>query len=265
MDRKQRPHNDLYVYKSTPAEESPFETYVRNSNEKNVVASYIRTRAMTLGTQPGRISVLDIGCGDGSLAVNAFSQVSIDVNYTGVEPATNLCTVAHQALNAHLPEPHFINDYFSPELLGDAKYQIIIASNLYHLGIDEVAEFIRQARSLLAKDGELLFIYRGTDDGIAQFRLRFESLLYEDYRLPRNVEDILLACKIAGLSYSSVDDLIAKVTLPENAEALRIIEFIMNLGVADLPDGMLTEMLEYVSLHNRELTSTQTVITFRRD
>lgn len=266
MARVQRDHNDLFVYQNQAASESAFEVFLRNTTEKAALASYIASKIEEINRPSPGLSILDVGCGDASLLTLTGKQTSRPFFYTGIEPVPQLCQQAIQNISQTTSSFIVLNEPYGLTALAPNSQDLIVASNLYHLHIEEVPLFLLSLKSLLKPGGCILFVYRsGESDGITQFRLRFESLFYEDYRLPRNANDILNICEAGGITGLGPETISSKVIFPEGEDTDRIIEFIMNMDISNIPQPMRSEMEEFLVMHGRELISSQAVFVLKKD
>jgi SAM-dependent methyltransferase len=260
LEAEQRAFNDLSVYEAT-GECSPFSVFLRYTNEKAMVGKYLATEFSGLAGKE-RVSVLDVGCGDGSLAAAALegSLIPVEaVDYHGIDPVAFNTTQAGRLLDTKNIKGTLMTAPFEGcTLFGN--YDIILASNLYHMDTADVPGFVLRLQELLAPSGKAYFIYRADHDDVLDFRRTFEAPLYATFREPRTIKDVLSACE-SKVRHERIDHIRASLQIPEDAfYSHKIIEFILNTPTDRLEDDVLNDINAYFVQRSGNLNTMQAVM-----
>jgi hypothetical protein len=262
-----RDHKDLYVYEPSGGS-SPFEVFLGHTNEKREMSKFLGAQVIALDSVE-ELRILDIGSGDSSLAMSMLTASGKDlstITYEAVEPVEHNTSLARRSL-ASLSIANCIHETrfedYRPQV-GKA-YEMILASNLYHLTLDEIPDFIVQARSMLVPStGLLYFVYRDSADDILEFRSIFESRMYgKDFIRPRTINDVfgrLSEHKIAHQSSYSVG---SELKFPQDPLVYnKLVEFILNHDPRTLGQGLQDEIHQYLEVKNFALNTRHAVVTF---
>lgn len=259
---KQRGHKDLFVYMAE-SEPSPFVHFLSYTDEKENLSKFLAQEIITQ-SKNSTIKVLDVGCGDASLATSAIarSECGSRIEYIGIEPAGMNVTFAEENLKKMHIEGRIINDYFDEDKLNGA-FDLSIASNLYHLEMDEIPSFLQHLRRATSSFGYAYFIYRGESDDILKFRREFEPLLHSEYKQPRTMRDVRRACK-GEVLHSPPEAIHSKLIFPESRkEREKLFEFILNISVGQLNRDFIENLHRYVEEKKSVFHTQQVVIKIK--
>jgi len=263
MPDPQRDIKDLYVYEPNQLENSsPFEVFLAHTDEKEQLGKLLVDRISQLPST--EIALLDVGCGDGSLAASLLAGLTEkDTSYTGIDPVQfNIDKAAANLQHTHseiqLRTVGF-EDFQAP-----TKYDVIIASNLYHLGEHEVVDFIHRLQTMLLSTGVGYFIYRDDQDDILTMRQQFESRLYEDFRLPRTARMVINACLSNDITIDNISRLEASIHIPDDKKLkAKILEFIFNRTLDSMPETMQSDIDHFVTARKNTFTTAQKILQFK--
>lgn len=258
----QRAYSDLFVYESEDFGKTPFDAFLECTDEKLVMGGFIGAKLDNIQAQGQTLRLLDIGCGDGSLAAQAIAASTQSVEYTGLDPVSSSVEKAKTALGEQGVASVVFQAKFEECDLGDQKFDAILASNLYHLSTEDIPSFLRRAGGLLYPHGNTFFVYRANNDDILDMRRRFEKPLYEDFREPRTIHHVMQACHQVDLPYGSVEEVTATVEIPtDDTRRQKVIEFILNRSVASLDPVTLDHIRAFTEARHNSLRSVQAVMS----
>jgi cyclopropane fatty-acyl-phospholipid synthase-like methyltransferase len=240
-----------YVYQNKGSE-TPFETFLRYSDQKEKSASKLAT---ILRTALGRSSsVLDVGTGNGEYLKLALShldqEVASAITLTLIEPSNDLVGQLAGVFSAH--RVAIINsDLQSFE--SDSGYDVILMSHLfYHIPRSDRAKELTKALSLLKSGGVLIIVLRGKDDAY-DFKMTFMPQLSDTFSqsltLDSVLEDLPEATDLSVQKQSSLSELhIPTHTSPEDTES--IIEFYLDQEWAAIPASIQQAVLDFIEQKN---------------
>jgi SAM-dependent methyltransferase len=109
---------------------------------------------------PARADVLDLGCGNGTLAAE-LAQRGYQVHYVGLDFSAGLLDIAHQAvpevLDAHFKQADLTAPDWSQQLEGQQFNYVLAFALLHHLpGEESRLQLLRQVRGLLRPGGRFI-------------------------------------------------------------------------------------------------------------
>ena len=260
----QRQLQDVQIYDSKSAE-SPFMAFLKATNEKTILANKISNIvACNRPKSTENLNILDIGCGDGSMSsmyVKALQNKFNQINFTGIDPVKYNVSKAIENFKTIKTQSTFLINTYDHNFFESQKFDLIIASNLYYLDIAEIPEFINQTSELLSQTGIMLFIYRGPDDQLLEFRNLFERMIYGEYRKPRTMNDVIKTCNKDKLHYQGPISCNSKLSFPKNKQAKdKIIEFILNRDIVDIDRQILELIYHYICKNDGNFKTTQQII-----
>lgn len=232
--------------------ETPFETFLRYSDEKEKSADKLATVLRTKLNKSSRI--LDVGTGSGEYLKLALSKIDPktvkEITLTLVEPSNDF-TVQLTDKFANLLPAHKLKVVNSDlqNLKGDDQFDVILMSHLfYHIPRDLWTQELLKALSMLKKGGVLILVLREKDDAY-DFKMELKSQLFDaSYKalvlddvlgaLPKNedlrIERLLSLSELHFPTETSPDDTVS------------IIEFYLNKEWSDIPSPIQRASLDYL-------------------
>lgn len=257
-------HNHQYKQKVNNL--IPFEIYIKYSNEKDV--SIIQLRKILSRFKDKKVKVLDVGSGDGSYLLQSLPKEN-NFEIIFLEPATKLFNKLKKNIQQH-KEYKAINKTFEEFCIeNNDKFDIIIASHLYHFPEAEYSAFLSQLISLLKNSGTLIWIERGIDE-VTDFKQRFKRKLvpsrYPKDWQPRNYTKALKILKRrSGNTELILNKSELKFPYKENLdEVIAIIEFYLNIDWVSIPTEIQNEILKYIENKEGVLEQEEGVIIFTK-
>ncbi|TSC86813.1 MAG: hypothetical protein G01um101416_578 [Microgenomates group bacterium Gr01-1014_16] len=245
-----------YEYRTKNNRETPFETFLRYTNEKNKLAKkYLKIlRERIPNGFSGEISVLDIGAGEGAFLNNVLKKLldqrkSTKISITLLEPSVDLMN----ALKNNFPKtaqlrPFFVNDRWE-EFKVRKKFDFIFATHLYHFNIDNYLLEIRNMLFLLKGGGSLIFTLRGKDD-VFHFKTKFKKGIFGVFRAKTSqvIEKGLVQLNEEGyktIKFKSKSKLRIPIFKDEQ-DFVAIMEFYLNYPWIDLDEKIKDSVIKYV-------------------
>lgn len=108
--------------------------------------------------EPG-MSILDVGCGTGSLSVAAKQKQGLDGRVVGIDPSSNMIDLAHQKAEKAGVEVDFQVGVIEYLEFHDDQFDLVFSSLMMHHLTDELKEAgLREVRRVLKAGGKLLII-----------------------------------------------------------------------------------------------------------
>ncbi|HTE57322.1 MAG TPA: class I SAM-dependent methyltransferase [Verrucomicrobiae bacterium] len=218
--------------------ESPFETFLRYTNQKEMSAKQLSNVLQALGSES---NILDLGAGNGeylSLALSRMENVE-DIRLTLVEPSTDLVRQLKGRFDVILPganvtiAPSDLDNFSSNE-----KFDAIIAAHLfYHIPRSSWPQQLEKMLSLLKPQGRLIIVLRDKDDAY-MFKMKFKPLLSDKSFSAMTIDDVVSALpninKLRITRHVSESEL--KIPIDSNPEDTEsIVEFYLNKQWPDIP------------------------------
>lgn len=125
-----------------------------------------RERALSLAHLSAGESVLDIGCGTGTLAIAAKRQVGGDGNVFGIDASPEMIARASKKAKKAGVEVDFKNALVESLPFSDAQFDVVLSTlMLHHLPGKLRSQCAAEARRVLRPGGRLLAIDFGTSPG----------------------------------------------------------------------------------------------------
>jgi len=260
----QRNHRDLFVYENSS--QAPFDVFLERSNEKQKVGRYLYEQMlrMVLDNSRPATNILDIGSGDSSLVFYALQNLSkAKIKYTAIEPVVKSVYRAKQTLSKLGIDWEVENAVFD-DFTTDTRYDMIIASNLYHLDEHEIPDFIKKVKNMLSDNGKFYFIYRSSrHDDILELRKQYEGQMYDEFKQPRTMEIIKRIVNQSTIPYRSVDEINSEVDFGKDSRTRsKLIEFIFNRSFDSIDTKIMDSVQKFIADRQDILKSCQAVMIF---
>lgn len=245
---------------------TPFEIYLKYSNEKEVS---IKQLCKILSRFKGKsIKILDVGSGNGTYLLKSLPKDN-SFQITFLEPSESLFTKLKENTKNN-GNYKCINQTFKEFYKNiNEKFDIVLASHLYHFTQKEYPIFISQLISLLNDSGTLIWIERGIDE-IAEFKKRFKTKLlpnrYPDKWQPRNYKKALGILKEkSGKTELIINRSELKFPYRENLdETIAIVEFYLNIDWISIPKLIQKKILKFISNRNGTLKQEEGIIIYQK-
>lgn len=232
--------------------ETPFETFLRYTDEKERSASTLAT--ILEKKLPTAAKILDIGTGNGEylrLALSKIDQEIVkEVTLTLVEPSEDLVKqLKNKFLGILSPQNLIIEHSSLQNLANDSKFDIILMSHLfYHIPRDSRAAELSKAMSMLKSNGVLIIVLRGKDDAY-DFKMAFKPLLLDSPFKALTLDDVLEALpqstNINIEKYASISQLHIPAETDQE-DTISIIEFYLNKEWASIPPEIQQKSLDFI-------------------
>lgn len=231
--------------------ETPFETFLRYSDEKEQSAVKLATVFHEKVNGPSRI--LDIGTGNGEYLELALSKIDSkalnETTLTLVEPSDDL---AVQLINrfSKLLSPNRVKIINSDlqTFKSDDTFDIVLMSHLfYHIPRNTWAQELSKALSLLKKDGILIIVLREKDDAY-DFKMAFKPSLFDASFKALIIDDVLDALPDESLHIERLSSF-SKLHIPFKTsmeDTISIVEFYLNKEWADIPLHIQQSSLDFI-------------------
>jgi ubiquinone/menaquinone biosynthesis C-methylase UbiE len=255
-----------HQYKDKVNSLTPFEIYLKHSNEKEISVKQLNKILSEIGNPS--LKILDVGSGDGSYLLESLPE-DRDIKTIFLEPSKELFTKLkrntknnsnYKCINQTFEEFYKINN---------ENFDIVLASHLYHFTQEEYPLFISQLIDLLNKSGTLIWVERGSDE-IAEFKKKFKTKLlpdrYSDNWEPRNYKKALSILK----DKSDKTELIlnsSELKFPYKEsleETIAIVDFYLNIDWISIPESIQKEILEYISERKGIIQQEEGVIIYKK-
>jgi hypothetical protein len=209
-----------------------FRHYLYVTGTSTTIAAHNREYARTLHDLLGLTSadlVIEIASNDGSL-LRCFQD--LDVATLGIEPATNLATVAQAA------GIDTVNEFFSSavagELVAGRRHARAVVANNVFAHVDDPADFLEGCRQMVADDGlvtiEVPYVGELLD------RLEYDTV-YHEHLSYFSVTSLLRLCERVGLRAVRID------RVPVHGGSLRL--YLSRTATAHGADAIALEAAEH--------------------
>lgn len=256
-----------HQYKRTVNTLIPYEIYLKYSTQKDI--STIQLQKILSRFKDNQNKLLDVGSGDGLYLLKSLPKDN-HFEITFLEPAKDLFktlkTNIQQYSNCKAINKTFEDFYAESK----NKFDIILASHLYHFPEDEYSIFLSQLISLLEDSGTLIWIERGVDE-VTDFKTRFKRKLRPD-RYPENWEPRYYKKALDILKEESDSTEIifneSELRFPyeENFdEVIALLEFYLNIDWVSIPTDIQNEILEYIEDKGWVLKEEEGIIIFKKE
>lgn len=256
-----------HQYKRTVNTLIPYEIYLKYSTQKDI--STIQLQKILSRFKDNQNKLLDVGSGDGLYLLKSLPKDN-HFEITFLEPAKDLFktlkTNIQQYSNCKAINKTFEDFYAESK----NKFDIILASHLYHFPEDEYSIFLSQLISLLEDSGTLIWIERGVDE-VTDFKTRFKRKLRPD-RYPENWEPRYYKKALDILKEESDSTEIifneSELRFPyeENFdEVIALVEFYLNIDWVSIPTDIQNEILEYIKDKGGILKEEEGIIIFKKE
>jgi len=255
-----------HQYKQTVSNLTPFEVYLKYSNEAEV--SIVQLNKILSRFKNNQVKILDVGSGDGSYLLQSLPEDN-RFKITFLEPSKDLFNKLKkniQKCNNCVATNKTFEDFYTKN---SNKFDIILASHLYHFPTEEYPIFLSQLISLLEDSGTLIWVERGIDE-VTYFKKRFKSMLLPD-RYPENWQprNYKKALSILKEQTGEIELILNKSELKfpykENFdEVIAIVEFYLNIDWISIPVKVQNEILEYIEDKGGVFKQEENMIIFKK-
>lgn len=239
-----------FEYRKSQAE-TPFETFLRYTNEKEQSASKL---AMVLRERLGQESrLLDVGTGNGEYLDLALTKAAVSnkVSLTLVEPSDDLSIQLKDRFERFSSTKVFTTDLQSFE--SDERFDVVLMSHLfYHIPRAMRGEQLARALSLLKQDGALVIVLREKDD-VYDFKMAFKPLLSSAAFKALTIEDIMDSLPTELELGITRQTAASELTIPfkdNAADTQSIIEFLLNKKWDKIPPSVRQSALDFLKRKN---------------
>jgi SAM-dependent methyltransferase len=251
---------------------TPFEIYLNYSTEKENSSKELSKILISL--EKRERNILDVGCGNGKYLIETISRIKANRfnHITFLEPSKSLFKSLQQNIKSLDTDINVstINKTFEEFYENNNnKFDIILASHLYHFPRNEYSQLIEQLTSLIQDDGYLIWVERAPDD-IANFKKKFKPLLdpisYPKDWTPRDyktVWDILNTLDGECTVYftESILEFPYKTNLDHT---IAIIEFYLNLNWDAIPKEIQGNILDYMDKNRGILKEKEAILVYKK-
>ncbi|SFH70740.1 class I SAM-dependent methyltransferase [Planctomicrobium piriforme] len=137
---------------------SLYQKIVNNNDMRHVEMG--RTLTQLLQQRPGPFSLLDLGCGDASMAAGSLKDLPVS-RYTGVELVPAAAALADQNLDGVVADRGFVIGNLIDAVRDPVlpRYDVVLASySVHHLSRQEKEELFRDVKTHLADGGMFILI-----------------------------------------------------------------------------------------------------------
>jgi len=236
--------------------ETPFETFLRYTNEKEKSAAKLATILKSKLNKD--VSILDFGTGNGEYLDLALSQIGVRISdamkLTLVEPSSDLVSQLECRFAKRMPLPSLtVVSSDMQNFKSDDTFDVILMSHLfYHLPRESWTMQLSKALSMLSVDGALIIVLREKDDAY-DFKMAFKPLLFDASFKALTIDDVLevlpkeWTLRVEKQLASSQLHIPFK-TSPE--DTVSIIEFYLNKEWSDISPRIQESSLEYIRAKN---------------
>lgn len=243
--------NPGFEYKNKK-NETPFETFLRYSDEKKKSADKLATILRNkLGTSS---KVLDIGAGNGEYLKLSLSKTDpktvSEIALTLVEPSDDLATQLPYRFADLLPAHRLkvINSDLQTIKIDDTFDVILMSHLFYHIPRASWTQELSKALSMLKKEGVLILVLREKDDAY-NFKMKFKPRLFDASFKALVIDDVLEALpenKNLHIERLSSPSELHFPTKSNMDDTISIIEFYLNKEWADIPSRIRQASLDFI-------------------
>ena len=255
-----------HQYRKEKGNLTPFEVYSRYSNALDISIKQLRN--ILSEVESNSLKILDVGCSGGLFLINSLPKEK-DTEITFLEPSTDPFEKLVKN-TGHNKEWECINQTFEEFYRNNKeKYDIVLASHLYHFPREGYQELLLQLISLLKDPGTLIWIERGIDE-ITDFKKRFKTMLlpskYPENWTPRNYKRALEILRSEeGNTELILNNSVLRFPCTQKLnEIIAIVEFFLNIEWSSISETTQNEILEYITVRERVLNEEEGILIYRR-
>ena len=245
---------------------TPFEIYLKHSNAMEISSKRLRKILLELKGDP--LKILDVGSNDGSFLIKSLPKGK-KVEIIFLEPSKNPFEKLVKNTKQN-KEWKCINQTFEDFYQNSKeKYDVVLASHLYHFPRKKYQELLSQLASLLKDSGTLIWIERGIDD-ITDLKRRFLRILlpslYPQDWVPRNYKRALEILKEKeGNTELVLNNSVLRFPCTQKLnEIIALVEFFLNIEWSSISETTQNEILEYITVRERVLNEEEGILIYRR-
>jgi 2-polyprenyl-3-methyl-5-hydroxy-6-metoxy-1,4-benzoquinol methylase len=233
---------------------SPFEVFLKYTNEKVETAKNLKEIISNKFSEPKKYKILDIGTGNGELISLTMGKENENVSLTLLEPSNDLSMEIHKqmALNSPNSKYKIVNSTFD-DFTTSQKYDLILASHLYHVQLTQLNEFLNRCLEMLTDNGVLIFIWRQKDD-VSTFKELFKPQI-NPKKYPKGWK-----AKVSEMVMETIDNEIPtveyklitkanyiKLPIQKSLEDVHaIVEFLLNTEWHDIKAVQRAAIMDYI-------------------
>lgn len=232
--------------------ETPFETFLRYTNEKEKSADKL---AAILHKKLGKSSsILDVGTGNGEYLKLALSKIDpraiSEITVTLIEPSSDLAAQLPDKFAGLLSEHQLkvVNSDLRT-FKSSGNFDVILMSHLfYHIPRASWTQELSRALSMLKKDGILILVLREKDDAY-DFKMKFKPQLFDASFKALVIDDVLEALpdnKSHRVERQTSPSELHFPTGTNMNDAVSIIEFYLNKEWLDIPADIQRASLDFI-------------------
>lgn len=235
-------------------DETPFETFLRYTNEKE--KSAIKLAAVLKESLQDNSKILDIGTGNGEYLDLALAKTDMpnDTALTLIEPSDDLVKQLEKRFAKSFPKEQLkIVNSDLQTFMTDERFDLILMSHLfYHVPRAVWSEQLAKALSLLKPAGKLIIVLREKDDAY-DFKMAFKPLLFDKSFKALTLDDVITALpvdvKVEIVRHSVASEL--NIPFRKNLDdTISIIEFYLNKPWNDMPRPIQQGALDFIKDRN---------------
>lgn len=246
-----------FEYASKRGLETPFETFLRYTDEKEKSAKELSKVLKKILRQSE--SFLDIGTGNGEYLKMALSKLKpLSLNLTLLEPSKDLVKSLKNTRFQDNTQVRIVNQTFE-DFKSDDKYSTILASHLYHIKKSEREKQFTKMLNLLQKEGTLIYVIRKKDD-VYDFKMKFKPRIYnyKSFEAQSLEQSLITFRKISGSIPITIKILESHshVKLPiqtNHQDTITIVEFFLNKKWDGISKKIQKEILSYLKERKGDL------------
>jgi len=244
-----------FEYRSDENAQTPFEIFLRYTDEKEKSAVALGKILSSLNVRPG-MTFLDIGSGNGEyirLALNNVPNLK-ETAITLLEPSADLAKRLRHTVQLFPSSTNtkIVNSSFD-DFSGTERFDIVLASHvpLVKDNLKRLPVIYERILELLKPHGSLVVVLRGKDD-IHQFRTRFKTkIMGRDYcSLTIDDAEVVFRRFTERLSLRIKKfNVKAKLHLPypdDMRDVISVVEFLLNTNWGDIPTKFRQSILAYI-------------------
>lgn len=253
--------------------ETPFETFLRYTDEKEQSAKVLAEIIKKIITREN-LSFLDIGSGTGkylSLALNEITNLPL-INFVLLEPSKDLVEEL-EITSTNLPHHNsvkVINEAWE-EFESYDKFDVILASHLYHIHRPDYPEQLGKMLSFLNNGGYLIFVMREKADDF-NFRVAIKPKILNKSFNPKFLDEAIKVFESVAQDQSvnlNIKRFVSKskltIPLSDNFEdATSIMEFLLNKKWQEIPTNIQQEAIDFVKAKNEQFEQIDGIVLIKK-